>query len=32
MSEANCIIVLAHNQADVAVGDRVECLAFDGLL
>ena len=32
MSEANCIIVLGHDQADVAAGDKVECLAFDGLL
>ncbi len=32
MAEANCMIVLAHDQGDVRVGDRVELLLFDGLI
>ena len=32
MSEANCIVVLHHGQESVAVGDEVDCIAFDGLL
>jgi molybdopterin molybdotransferase len=32
MSEANCIVVLHHGQESVAVGDPVDCIAFDGLL
>ncbi|MGS0742047.1 molybdopterin molybdotransferase MoeA [Glaciimonas sp. GG7] len=32
MAEANCMIVLAHDQSDVAVGDPVEVILFDGLL
>lgn len=31
MSEANCIAVLHHDQGPVAVGDPVDCIAFDGL-
>lgn len=32
MSEANCIIVLAHAQGDVQAGEAVELVAFDGLM
>ena len=32
MSEANCIVVLHHDQQSVAVGDPVDCIAFDGLI
>ena len=32
MAEANCMIVLAHEQGDVQAGDRVELLLFDGLI
>ncbi|MEK9775103.1 MAG: gephyrin-like molybdotransferase Glp, partial [Quisquiliibacterium sp.] len=32
MSEANCIIVLHHEQGSVAAGDWVDCLAFEGLI
>ncbi|PFH11482.1 molybdopterin molybdotransferase [Collimonas sp. PA-H2] len=32
MAEANCMIVLAHEQADVASGDQVEVILFDGLV
>ncbi len=32
MTEANCILVLDDAQADVAVGDRVHIVLFDGLL
>ncbi|GAC1320241.1 MAG: molybdopterin molybdotransferase MoeA [Collimonas sp.] len=32
MAEANCMIVLAHEQADVASGDTVEVILFDGLI
>ena len=32
MSEANCIVVLHHDQQSVAVGDAVDCIAFEGLV
>jgi molybdopterin molybdotransferase len=32
MSEANCIVVLHHDQGSVRPGDPVDCLAFHGLL
>jgi len=32
MSEANCIVVLHHEQGPVGAGDPVDCLAFDGLV
>ena len=32
MSEANCIIVLAQDQASVSVGESVEVLPFEGLV
>ncbi|HEY3599949.1 MAG TPA: molybdopterin-binding protein, partial [Paraburkholderia sp.] len=32
MSEANCFIVLAHDQADVDAGDIIEIMLFDGLI
>ncbi|HWS76292.1 MAG TPA: gephyrin-like molybdotransferase Glp [Quisquiliibacterium sp.] len=32
MSEANCIVVLHHDQGDVNAGDAVDCLAFEGLV
>ncbi|AOZ00350.1 molybdopterin molybdenumtransferase MoeA [Cupriavidus sp. USMAHM13] len=32
MSEANCFIVLAHEQGAVAAGDTVEVVLFDGLV
>jgi molybdopterin molybdotransferase len=32
MSEANCLVVLAHHQGDVAEGDIVDIVSFDGLL
>ena len=32
MSEANGLIVLAHEQGDVAAGDAVDVLPFDGLV
>ncbi|RPH58904.1 MAG: molybdopterin molybdenumtransferase MoeA, partial [Burkholderiales bacterium] len=32
MSEANCIVVLHHDQGSVAAGDQVDCIAFDGLV
>ncbi|SFI26681.1 molybdopterin molybdochelatase [Collimonas sp. OK307] len=32
MAEANCMIVLAHEQTDVASGDTVEVILFDGLI
>jgi len=32
MSEANCFIVLAHEQGPVAAGDSVEVMLFDGLI
>lgn len=32
MSEANCFIVLAHEQSDVSAGESVELMLFDGLI
>jgi molybdopterin molybdotransferase len=32
MSEANCVVVLHHDQGPVAVGDPVDCVAFEGLV
>ncbi|MBY0574128.1 MAG: molybdopterin molybdenumtransferase MoeA, partial [Undibacterium sp.] len=32
MSLANCMIVLDDDMSDVAVGQEVQCLLFDGLL
>ena len=32
MSEANGLVVLAHEQGDVSVGERVDVLPFDGLV
>ena len=32
MAEANCLIRLDHEQGNLAVGDRVELLLFDGLI
>ncbi|MFK7963182.1 MAG: gephyrin-like molybdotransferase Glp [Burkholderiaceae bacterium] len=32
MSEANCMIVLHHDQGNVASGEAVDCLPFDGLV
>jgi molybdopterin molybdotransferase len=32
MSEANCIIVLSHDQDNVAAGDEVSVVLFDGLV
>jgi molybdopterin molybdotransferase len=32
MSEANCIVVLRHEQANVAAGQLVDVLLFDGLI
>ncbi|AMO99386.1 molybdenum cofactor synthesis domain protein [Collimonas arenae] len=32
MAEANCMIVLGHDQGDVASGDMVEVILFDGLI
>lgn len=32
MSEANCFIVLGHEQGSVAAGDAVEVMLFDGLI
>ena len=32
MAEANCMIVLGHDQGDVAGGDMVEVILFDGLI
>jgi molybdopterin molybdotransferase len=32
MSEANCFIVLAHDETDVDAGTRVEILPFEGLI
>jgi molybdopterin molybdotransferase len=32
MSEANCMVVLGEGQADVAPGDLVEVLLFEGLI
>ncbi|MDE1183669.1 gephyrin-like molybdotransferase Glp [Paraburkholderia sp.] len=32
MSEANCFIMLGHEQSDLAVGEAVDILLFDGLI
>lgn len=32
MTEANCIVVLRHEQASVAVGDTVDVILFEGLI
>jgi len=32
MSEANCLLVLHHDQGDVAAGDWVDAIPFDGLM
>lgn len=32
MSEANCMVVLAHEQGDVNPGDDVDIILFDGLI
>ena len=32
MSEANGLVVLGHSQGDVAAGDLVDVLPFDGLV
>ena len=32
MTEANCIVVLRHEQASVAVGETVDIILFDGLI
>jgi molybdopterin molybdotransferase len=32
MSEADCMMVLGHEQGNVAVGDWVEVIPFRGLL
>lgn len=32
MTDANCIVVLAHGQGHVAAGDMVDILPFDGLI
>ncbi len=32
MSAANCILVMHHDQGAVAVGDTVDCIAFEGLV
>jgi molybdopterin molybdotransferase len=32
MSEANCFIVLAHDQTDIDVDDTVDVMLFDGLI
>jgi molybdopterin molybdotransferase len=32
MSEANCLVVLAHERADVAAGDELGVVLFDGLV
>jgi molybdopterin molybdotransferase len=32
MSEANCFIVLAHEQGHVAAGERVDIMPFEGLI
>jgi len=31
MTDANCIVVLAHGQGNMAAGDMVDILPFDGL-
>ena len=32
MSEANCFVILTHNQGNIAAGDWVDVALFDGLL
>jgi molybdopterin molybdotransferase len=32
MSEANCMVILGHEQAEVRAGDMVDVIAFDGLI
>ena len=32
MSEANCFVVLGHDQGQVNAGDAVQVLLFDGLV
>jgi len=32
MSEANCMVVLAHEQGNVEAGDEVDVIVFDGLI
>ena len=32
MSEANCFVILGHEQGNVAAGDWVDIALFDGLL
>ncbi len=32
MSEANCMLVLHHHQGDIAKGDPVSVLPFDGFI
>ncbi|NML29535.1 molybdopterin molybdotransferase MoeA [Paraburkholderia antibiotica] len=32
MSEANCFIVLGHDEADIDAGERVSIMLFDGLI
>jgi molybdopterin molybdotransferase len=32
MSEANALVVLHHEQGDVAAGDWVDAIPFDGLM
>ena len=32
MSEANCMVILQHDQGDIAAGDSVEVIPFEGLL
>ena len=32
MSEANGMVVLHHDQGDVAAGERVDVIPFDGLI
>ncbi len=32
MSEANCFIVLGHDEGEIAEGERVDIMLFDGLI
>jgi molybdopterin molybdotransferase len=32
MSEANCMVVLEHDRAEVKAGDPVNIMLFDGLI
>jgi molybdopterin molybdotransferase len=32
MSEANCFVILAHDQGNIVAGDWVDVALFDGLL